>query len=207
MATTDISGVQARTIPDVDDHNQGMYRTIAFVKAIVEHAKQDPSLNGDKIGVLGASLGGILSVFAMSIVPDISVGFFAVAGGDLPSILANSNQKKVRQIRGYRMSKLGMTAAGEYERYLRSQLLYDPLDFAGQIPTESVRMVISRKDRKVPTVNQWQLHKALGGPEVEVSRWGHTWTIISSLGPKDATNDIADFFVRRFQEKNPRAFR
>ena len=166
--------------------------------------RESDEFNHEKVGVLGASLGGLLSVFAMSVLPEVSAGYFAVAGGDFPSILANSNQDVAKRLRSYRMSKFGMTSPEEYEDYLRRNLRYDPLDFASEIPTDAVRMVISNKDRKVPTENQWLLHEALGRPLSKVYRWGHIWTIFFSLGNKDNQDEITDFFVERFSQDNPR---
>ena len=90
VPTTDMTGLEQEAIPPVEDHNQALYRVVSFTKALAAYAADEAGLNGEKVGLMGASLGGILSSFAMSVVPEVSVGYFIVAGGDLPSVLAHS---------------------------------------------------------------------------------------------------------------------
>jgi len=204
IPTTDFTGLESPVPPPGEDHNHALFRVVSFVRAVSTFSEDEEGLNSEKLGLMGASLGGILSSFAMSVVPEVSAGFFIAAGGDLPSILAHSRQSKVEKLKRVRYQEQGFLNDGAYEAWLREKLSYDTLDFTDEVPTESVEMILSLSDKSVPTVNQWLLHKAFGEPNVTTSKRGHIQTIFHSLFHERDREEIVEFFQDRFAKKNPR---
>ena len=207
LPTEDLTGIDQKEIPPVEDHDHALRRVIAVSKVFIELSVEDQQIDGEKIGIFGASLGGIVGSFSMGLLPSISAGFFLVAGGDVPYILAHSTQRKVAWIKSRRKAKYGFPSDKAYEAWLNSHMDFDPLDVAVNIPTESVKLVISKNDGSVPSNTQWNLHKALGEPDYFLSRDNHVNTIMSYLGSKKNRNGVADFFLQRFESENPRVFR
>ena len=204
IITNDFTGVQNGDVPPVEDHDMAFHRTVAGVKAAMAFAKDDPNVNGDKVGLFGVSLGGILGSFAMSTQLDISAGYFVVAGGDVPHILAYSDNEQVARIRVERMKLEGFTTKDEYEDYLRVNMSLDPFDLSRSVPSETISMVLSRNDTTVPTEDQLLLHTGYGQPKVQYTNSGHVDAVIETLLWGDSRRKIADFFKERFKLENPR---
>lgn len=188
----------------VEDHQMTYYRVAAAVKAAISQIKDDENLDQDKIGLLGVSLGGILSSFVMATQQEIAAGYFVVAGGDVPEILATSQQEEIAIIRDKRMKEQNLATADDYEDYLRQHITIDPIDISITMMPETLRMVIASEDRNVPTPNQWALHRAFGEPENDLLDLGHLDAILNSLLPGKKRREIARFFQMRFAEPNPR---
>ncbi|MEM7646252.1 MAG: alpha/beta hydrolase family protein, partial [Pseudomonadota bacterium] len=188
----------------VSDHQETFYRLHAAIRGLFAFANDDANINPEKVGIVGASLGGILSAFVMSTQPDISAGVFITSGGDIPEILAQSQQDEIEKIRKKRMTEQGFTTKAEYEAFLRQHLFYDPMDMTLTMLPETMQMVIAKRDRNVPTINQEALHKAFKTPKARFLNEGHVSTIISTLFPQRRRQEIANFLESRFSQDNPR---
>ena len=188
----------------VEDHQETYYRITAAVKAAIAQVDEDPNLDSEKIGLFGVSLGGILSSFVMAAQERIAAGYFVVAGGDVPDILAHSAQDKIAKIRRRRMQAEGFSTADEYEMYLRQHLQIDPIDISTTMLPETLRMVIAGKDKNVPTSNQWALHVAFGEPDIDFVDKNHLQTILNTLFSSSKRDKVMRFFKKRFEFDNPR---
>lgn len=207
IITDDFASVESQASGDLlppEDHHMTYYKVDAAVKAVMALAGDNPSIDSSKFGIFGVSLGGILSAFAMSTLPEISAGYFVVSGGDVPNILALSTQEKIESIREQRMEAEGLETAQEYEDYLRQFMKFDPLDFARTMLPETIRMVIAQKDKSVPSANQMLMHEAFGKPETEYYKMDHVDTVIATMLYGSERRRIANFFLERFKTENPR---
>ncbi len=187
-----------------EDHGQALHRAVAGVKATMAMVTDDLNLNQKKMGIFGASLGGILGSFAMTTQKEIAAGYFIVAGGDIPNILAHSQQEDVARIRRKRMAAENIETKEEYETYIRNYVTLDPIDLGLTMLPETIKMVISKRDDAVPTENQYNLHQAFGEPEADYSNDGHVDTVVGSLLFGNSRRRIANFFKDRFKVDNPR---
>lgn len=204
IVTNDFTGIQSGDVPPVEDHEMAIHRSVAGVKAAMAFGVDDVNIDGDKLGIFGVSLGGVLGTFVMETQANLAAGYFVVAGGDIPYILANSTNDEVRRVRRVRMEEEGFTTKEEYEAFLRVHMSLDPFDLGRALPAETVNMVISKNDTTVPTQNQIDLHMALGSPDATYSNSGHVDTVIDTLFWGDGRRRIANFFAERFKLENPR---
>ncbi len=207
IITNDFANIEeqaAKKLLPPEDHQETFYRTAAAIKSVMAFIEDDENLDYSRMGVFGVSLGGILSSFVMATQPDISAGYFVVAGGDIPQILATSRQDEVSRIRRKRMEAEGLETAEEYEAYLRKYITFDPIDMGLTMPPETLNMVISEQDDHVPTSNQEMLHAAFGSPETTYFQDDHVGTVISFLFPGSGRRKVARFFEERFAIQNPR---
>lgn len=200
ITESDIAGIDQRVLPEPADLNQSMVKAVAYVKGVHQWAQGREDLDATKFGVFGASLGGILSAFTMSVVPQVRAGYIAVAGANLPEILANSNQEQVLKLRKYHMGQYQLATPLEYQLFMEATLDYDILDFAENIDPSRIFMVTSRKDTKVPTKNQNELWEAFGRPVRSVWRFGHFWTIVGALTGEHNHDKITQFYREKFRE-------
>lgn len=207
ILTNDFANIESQAsgkLKDPTDHQETFYRIAAAIKGSMVMVEQDPNLDIERFGVFGVSLGGILTSFVMATQPDIAAGYFVVAGGDVPEILASSDQEEVSKIRRKRMQEEGFETRDEYEAYLRQYITLDPVDLAATMTPETLNMVIAEKDHTVPTDNQYLLHKAFGEPDAEYYNDSHVSTVISTLFPSSGRRRIVRFFKERFEIQNPR---
>jgi hypothetical protein len=204
---TDFSNIVAQAEGDLlppEDHEQAFYRVAAGIKAVMAMVAEDENMDSSKVGLFGVSLGGILGSFVMSTQPNISAGYFVVAGGDIPEILAYSEQREVSAIRRKRMREQGFETKEEFENFLREHIPFDPMDMAPMMLPETLRMVIANRDDVVATENQRALQEAFGNPQTMYYESGHTQTVISFLLPFTGRRRVARFFEERFEVENPR---
>lgn len=206
IITTDLTGLDQDPIVPVSDHDQTGRRVASAVKAAMLIARTYPEINADKVGMLGASLGGILGSIAYSVIPEISAATFIVNGGDVPYILAHSDQPKVINLKNKRMREQNLKTNDEYEAFLNANMTLDPLYFAKLIPRESVKLYLSKNDASVPSSRQMAYYEALGKPaETRFYNTSHPITIFSVMGGLSSEKQkIANWFKERFALPNPR---
>jgi dienelactone hydrolase len=180
----------ATIIADVDDNSDNgevppwgledqrdRYSVLALRTAI-DYAKSDAHFIHDKVGMMGLSLGGILTSFIAGLESNrLSAIVTVVGGGNLPYVLAQSDNRRIVKIRDRRMQAENIETLEEYENRLRETIQYDPMYFASRADREKILMVMSDADTKVPSVVQWDLNKAFGQPVNSVFHVGHVLTI------------------------------
>ncbi len=152
---------------------------IYALRTIIDYARNNPNFNPDKIGMMGSSLGGIITSFIAGMESErLAAVVTVVAGGNIPFILSKSDNKHVAKIREGRMKFEKMKAPEEYENKLRETVRYDPMYFAFSGRTDRMLMVMSTGDSKVPSEVQLELHRAFGKPAESMFTVGHVGTII-----------------------------
>jgi dienelactone hydrolase len=120
-----------------------------------------PYLNTQKMGLVGASLGGIRSSMLYGFDDRFQAIFIAVAGGDLPSLYRETKLEQLVDFRCSHMRALGFTDTQEYEQHLRDYLFLDPNQVVKNPRLGNVAMVIADRDTTVPAINQWILWKKI----------------------------------------------
>ena len=205
IIVTDLTGLSNPTLVPVTDHDQTGRRVASAIKGGMLVMQDYAEVDSDKVGVFGASLGGILSSIAYSVIPEISAATFIVNGGDVPYILAHSDQPKVIELKNARKKEQGLRTDDEYEAYLNEHMEIDPLHFAKLIPSDSVKQYLSKNDASVASSKQLEYHNAIGKPsEVKFYDVGHAPTIIAVMSLGKLRREIADWFNQRFTLPNPR---
>lgn len=205
VITTNLTGLDSTVLLPVTDHDHTHRRVASALKGGFIIAKTYPEINTAKIGLFGASLGGILGSVAYSVLPEISNAIFIVNGGDVPHILANSDQAPVVNLKKARMQEQGFTTDAEYENYLNENLEIDPLHFVKLINTDTVKFFLSTKDKSVPSVDQLAYYNALGQPkETKFYNLPHAESILSVMGLNSGRQNVLNWYNTRFAASNPR---
>lgn len=205
IITTNLTGLNSDELVPVTDHDHTHRRVAAALKGAMIVASTYPEINIEKAGLFGISLGGILGSVAYSVIPELSAATLFVNGGDVPHILAVSDQVPIINLKKARMREQGFTAVEQYEAFLNDHLEIDPLHFAKMVNPETVKLYLSNNDKSVPTVNQIDYYNAIGKPkETKFSSLGHMETVLSVLATGTGKQQIADWFHSRFSQRNPR---
>ena len=205
ILTTNLTGLDGPSLVAVTDHDHTHRRVAAALKGAMVLARTFNEINPEKMGLFGASLGGILGSVAYSVLPEISAGTFLVNGGDVPNILANSDQGVVVKLKNQRMAEQHFTTTEEYERYLNENLKIDPMHFTRFIQSDTIKLFLSKADKSVPSADQMLYYNALGQPkETKFYMIGHAETIVAVLAIGQGKQQIVDWFKSRFAQRNPR---
>jgi hypothetical protein len=205
LITTNLTGLDSPTLVPVTDHDHTHRRVAAAIKGAIIIGGSYSQIETTKIGLFGVSLGGILGSVAYSVLPEISAATFVVNGGDVPHILANSDQGLVVKLKRLRMQEQGFTSPEQYENYLNQNIEIDPIHFAKMIQPETIKLYLATKDKSVPSVSQMAYYEALGKPEnTKFYAYGHAETIFGVMAMGPEKQNIADWFKSRFAIKNPR---
>ncbi|MEQ1721835.1 MAG: hypothetical protein ABL930_01575 [Pseudobdellovibrio sp.] len=205
LITTTLTGLDSPTLVPVTDHDHTHRRVASAIKGGMLAIRSLPQLNTLKIGLFGVSLGGILGSVAYGVIPEISAATLLVNGGDVPFILAYSDQSSIIKLRTARMAEQGFKTFEQYETYLRQHLTIDPLHFAKLIDPNTVKLFLSKTDKSVPSVKQMEYYDALGAPkETSFYSLSHINTIFSVMGLGPAKQKIIQWFQGRFYIPNPR---
>lgn len=151
-------------------------------------------LDPNRLGTFGISLGGIRNVGLIAAEPRFRANVVMIAGADMASVFAQSQEHLVLRYLARRTEVAGVEAPRIY-RDFKTQFVSDPGALAPEIDPESVLLFLARWDDKVPIKNGWELYHAMGRPECRTSPLGHytsilvlPWAIRHSTG----------FFHRRF---------
>lgn len=168
-----------KSLPAIGHEDIQQRRAILALRTILDLVSNHPAFDRDRIGIIGVSLGGVITSMFAGIEPDrLKAVVIVVGGGNLPFVLATSDQAKVSDLRRQRMEYLKVRNPEQYEDWLRGTLRYDPLYFAPLANRDRIMMITARNDSKVPYSVQQDLFEAYGRPKVSQYSGGHVETII-----------------------------
>jgi hypothetical protein len=125
----------------------------------------------DQLYYLGVSAGGIFGGVLLAVEPSIRRGVLVLSGGDIPRIIAESEEKSVV---AYRRA---WTARGvdppALRRELAGALRTDPLSLARFVDPHRLLLFLGVGDTVVPVATGLELRAALGDPETYLLAGNH----------------------------------
>lgn len=152
----------AEQVQDLNTHEDGLIRAEFSLAILLEILQTDPQVSGN-YGIVGASLGGIISSYLMGIEPRLKAGVLLAAGGNIAEILTESEQESVKRLREARFVAFNLANDDDYENLVRPFITREPLVVASNIVPGTVLMFIPKFDEDVPTKNQRELASAIQG--------------------------------------------
>lgn len=185
-----------REVRDVRIHDESYIRAAHGISVLIDAYKANAGLNG-RFGILGMSLGGMLSAYVAGADSRILASVIIAGAGNAAGVLANSDQELVVNQREARMRALSIPDVASYETLLRSVISHDPLSVAGNIAPKSSYLFIANSDGTVPTRYQFELREAIREPLVFVMRAGHTSGLVKAATVH--AGKITSFFVKRLK--------
>lgn len=160
-------------------HDYSYQRALIGVRAVIAKLEQDPSIV-PRFGILGMSLGGMLSAYVAGAEPKISASVIVVGAGNVAGVLSHSDQELVVKQRQDRMAFYGLKSIADYEQYLGMFVTEDPLMVAHKVRPQSMYLFIARSDSTVPTRFQNQLRSSVRDPLVFEMSGGHFEGIVKA---------------------------
>jgi carboxymethylenebutenolidase len=122
-------------------------------------------VDGERIGVAGVSLGGIMAATLLGMDDRIGAGFFIMAGGGLPEIIHDSKDPRLVSFRDGVQGSEGEVDRKAFVEAMRPTTEdLDPLSFAPNVEPDRALIVSARFDRVVPPERTEALWEAMGRP-------------------------------------------
>jgi dienelactone hydrolase len=143
----------------------------------------------DHLGVVGVSLGSLLATVLLAVEPTIRAGVLAVGGGDVATIVLESEEPRVIRYRRHRLLREKATRQ-DLRADFAQRLDAEPLTYAPFVDARKVLFVTATRDRVVPRPCNEALWRAIGRPERMVLRMGHYSTFVAIQILRDVFGDF-----------------
>ena len=139
--------------------------SLSDARRLLDWFASHPEVDGDRIGVAGVSLGGIMAATLLGMDERIRAGFFIMAGGGLPEIIHDSHDPRLESFRDGVQGSAGEVDREAFLQAMRPTTLdLDPLTFAANVEPDRALIVSARFDRVVPPQSTEALWEAMGRP-------------------------------------------
>jgi len=157
--------------------NQIMRQIVFDHKQAIDWIESREELDASRIGVFGVSMGGIKSALISALDPRISATIIVLAAGDLPYILSQSDETRIRKERNVVLTEKNITAQ-ELQQELAAQIECDPINYAQYIDANKTLIILARFDNIIPFNKGEELKEKIGSPETIYLLAGHYSAII-----------------------------
>lgn len=153
-------------VPDADHMRDTMRQAALDVRRLVDWLQAQPQIAQDKLGIVGISLGAIISALVLGVEPRLKSGVLVLGGANLAHVLWRS--PLTMNVRGELRSKgIG------YEQLRREMEPVEPLTFLRGQYGERVLMINGRYDMVIPREDALALRNALGQGPILWLNTGH----------------------------------
>ena len=159
-------------------HTNQIMRQIVFDhKQAIDWIESRPELDASRIGVFGVSMGGIKSALISALDQRIATSVIALAGGDLPYILAHTDERRIKKERDTLLQEKDLTVQ-ELQKELNEKIECDPINYAQYIDASKTLMILAYFDSTVHFHKGKELKEKIGNPETIYLLSGHYSAII-----------------------------
>lgn len=146
-------------------------QTVLDNRQILDYLVAREEVDGDRLGCLGLSLGGIRASMIAGVDERLKCTVIGLAGGSIADINLLSDKKEIREYKE-ELIEMGISSEIIYSE-LSDKVITDPLRLAQYADARDVLIFTAMFDRVVPRKCCDQLRKAMGKPEVVYLLSGH----------------------------------
>lgn len=165
-------------------------RSLNAIRHVVEYASKSGSR---RIGILGTSVGALMSSLALNVDARIKTGVLIVGGAGMKEILARSEQEEIKTLREKRMRNGRMTGDRDYRIALNKYVKVEPTDFVGFTGPKKLFAIVGMNDTTVPTDTQMALVQRFRATKAQGIGLDHVGTILAAF--TQHTSQVVDFFI------------
>ncbi|MEH6454655.1 MAG: alpha/beta fold hydrolase, partial [Psychromonas sp.] len=168
-----IDTLQGSTLlDDLKDPEPSIRKALQRHRRVIDWAESRDQLDISRLGVLGVSLGGFNALYLSALDKRVNVASIALAGGSLPDLLVNSDERRITEAVAGVKEDLSLDDQQLME-YLQQKIVSDTLVIAPHVNADRMLMVLAKYDKSVPYSNQLELYNAMGQPEAVTLPTGH----------------------------------
>jgi len=157
---------------------------------------QDSSGPDTPLGILGVSMGGILSCILTAVDQRPSASVLIMAGSKLSEVLVQTRGRTMVKLRE-RLMKIHGWNQSDLKSHLEQGLRYDPSALTSHISRDKILLFLTLFDGYIPFDSQLTLRQGLGLPEAYLLPTGH---YTARIYIQSIQSRSLEFFQRRFQD-------
>jgi len=156
------------------EYNKRLFRqSVIDVRRAIDFLQAQPGVDPDKIAIMGASLGGIVSALATEADKRLQATVMMIASGDLPMILDRSNYSRVYRYRQSLLQRYHITREEVYRFGCQNLNDVDPLTYAARIDPRRLLMINGALDTIIPLAAARETWEAFGKPDWRILPVSH----------------------------------
>ncbi len=156
--------------------NRVLIQTVVDARKLGYWLRQRSEIDPERIGCIGASLGGMVAYLVDAADTDINTSVLVLTGGDLADILTVGDEKHLKEVREGLVKRKNVSADG-LRAYVGERVL-SLWDYTAGIDPSRVLMINARYDKVVPKKCAEEMWKRLGKPQVHWFPVGHISSVL-----------------------------
>jgi dienelactone hydrolase len=145
---------------------RGMTQAVLDVRRATAWLGAQDSVDGEQLGIMGISLGGITSALAATAEPRLKNVCLLMAGGDIAAVAWESRELK-------KLREKWIAAGGNRESLIDTLKMIDPVTYGANVRGRRILMLNARQDEVIPPACTESLWRAFGEPEIRWWNAGH----------------------------------
>jgi dienelactone hydrolase len=153
-------GSTARMVSgDPQETIRGMTQAVLDVRQAAAWLAAQEEIDGQQLGIMGISLGGITAALAATAEPRLEKVCLLLAGGDVGRVVWDAPFLKGLRERW-------LAAGGTKESFLEAMRAVDPVTYGQNVRGRKILMLNASRDELVPRACTESLWRAFGEPEI-----------------------------------------
>jgi hypothetical protein len=146
---------------------------VVEVRQALDWLAQQPSIDTDRIGLIGMSLGALVGSLTSGVEPRIRSEVLLLGGGDLPGIIFSTREKPFVKMRNRLMQERGVSLEQLKQEAEKILAPVEPLNYAYRLPPSNVLMINAYFDQTIPKPYTLKLWERIGKPRLIFVPTGH----------------------------------
>ncbi len=160
---------------DLGIHQKFYSNAQKAISMIIEQIKP-----GASIGLLGTSVGGLHTIIAASVQPQIKTVFAIVAGISIAEVIATSDQSAMLKLRQERLKFYGIKDSVEHIAAIQKNFHLEPQDLPALYKQKKLGVSIALQDTTVRYETQKNLIEFWKPSLILTHSTGHFWGIVNT---------------------------
>ncbi len=164
------------------------------IRRSIDWLEQQPDVDPDRIGLIGFSMGAVVSSLVVANEPRVAASVLAMGGAHLHEMFATCFGR-AQQTRKILMSRFGWTKEIFQKKLEQPVMPINPARFAGNVDPTRVLMFEAKYDTCIPKSGRDALWEAMGEPTRVIWPYGHKMAFMTMtfLGLNSMRHKIYDF--------------
>ena len=146
---------------------------VVEVRQALDWLVLQPSIDTDRIGLIGMSLGAIVGSLTAGVDPRIRSEVLLLGGGDLPGIIFSTNERAFVKMRKRLMEEHQSSPEALKQDAEKTLAAVEPLNYARRLPPSNILMINAYFDKAIPRFYTLALWEKIGKPHLVFVPTGH----------------------------------
>lgn len=151
---------------------------VVEIRQALDWLVQQPSIDADRIGLLGMSLGAVVGSLTAGVDPRIRSEVLLLGGGDLPGIIFSTRERSFVKMRRRLMNERRVSPEALKQDAEKTLATVEPLNYAYRLPPSNILMINAYFDQAIPRPFTFALWEKIGKPHLVFVPTGHYTAVL-----------------------------